>query len=210
MTVTYHGDVAAAPRGTDEPASLGRPRNEAIDAAVLRVTLRHLARDGFSGLSIAAIAADAATSRPAIYRRWPNKEALVVDAVAELARVDPPPVVGEPFTDLVAELEHFRHCIELAASLPVAGLMLGDGVDPELRARYREQIVAPRRTRIRACLDAAVASGALPADADLAIGGTFLTGSWYAMAIAGVDPPADWARRAATLVWRACGGDPPA
>jgi AcrR family transcriptional regulator len=190
--------------------TIGRPRDDAIDAAVLRTTLLHLARDGFAGLSLAAIAADAGTSRPAIYRRWPDKVALVVDAIASLAAVAPPPTTGDPFEDLVTELEHFRHCIELAASLPVAGLMLGDGVDPEVRARYRAEVVVPRRTRIRACLDAAVARGELPGDADLAIAGTFLTGSWYALALAEVDPPADWARRTAALVWRACGGTPPA
>jgi AcrR family transcriptional regulator len=191
------------------PAPSGRPRDGSIDAAVLDQTLRHLARDGFTGLSLAAIAADAGTSRPAIYRRWPDKVALVVDAIAELAKVDPPPTTGDPFADLVTELEHFRHCIELAASLPVAGLMLGDGVEPEVRARYRDAVVVPRRARIRACLDAAVARGELPDDADLAIAGTFLTGSWYALALAEVDPPPDWARRTATLVWRACGGTPP-
>lgn len=175
---------------------------------MLHVTLRHLARDGFTGLSLAAIAADAGTSRPAVYRRWPNKEALVVDAIVHLAQVEPPQPTGRPFDDLVVELEHFRHCIELAASLPVAGLMLGDGVDDAVRDRYRDEVVAPRRTRIRACLDAAVAEGSLAADADLAIAGTFLTGSWYAMAVAGVEPPRDWPQRTATLVWRACGGDP--
>jgi AcrR family transcriptional regulator len=188
----------------DRPA--GRPRDAAIDEAVLDEALRQLARDGFAGLSLASVAAAAGTSRPAIYRRWPDKEALVVDAIARLAQVDPPRPTGAPFTDLVAELEHFRHCITLAASLPVAGLMLGDGVDPGVRSRYRESVVAPRRARIGACLRAAVASGELDPGADLQIASTFLTGSWYAMALSGVAPPRDWPRRTATLVWRACGG----
>lgn len=192
----------------ERTAAVGRPRDAAIDAAVLEATLRLLARDGFTGLSLAAVAVEAGTTRPAIYRRWPDKETLVVDAIAHLAQVDPPVVVGDPFTDLVNELEHFRHCISDAAALPLAGLMLGDEVNETLRAKYRELVVAPRRARIRACLDRAVHEGALAADADLAIAGTFLTGSWYALALAGTKPPADWARRTATLVWRACGGAP--
>ena len=189
--------------------STNRPRDPAIDDAVLDEAIRQLARDGFTRLSLAAVAAGAGTSRPAIYRRWPNKEALVVDAVSRLAQVAPPEVVDDPFASLVAELEHFRHCITVAGSLPVAGLMLTDGVDDGVRARYREQIVAPRRARIRACLERAIEQGAIERDADLAIAGTFLTGSWYALALVGADPPRDWARRTATLVWRACGGDPP-
>lgn len=191
-----------------ERARSGRPRDTAIDDAVLDATLRQLARDGFSALSLASVAAEAGTSRPAIYRRWPDKESLVVDAIARLAQVAPPEVGDDPFEDLVAELEHFRHCITDAAALPLAGIMLGDGIQDSLRDRYHDLIVVPRRTRIRRCLQRAVDDGMLDPDADLAIAGTFLTGSWYSLALARVAPPDDWARRTATLVWRACGGDP--
>lgn len=193
-----------------EEAPAGRPRDPSIDDAVLEETIRQLGRDGLAALSLASVAAAAGTSRPAIYRRWPNKEALVVDAICRLAQVDPPHVVDDPFETLVAELEHFRHCITLAGSLPVAGLMLTDGVDETIRDRYREQIVAPRRARIRACLRRAVDQGDIDADADLTVAATFLTGSWYSFALVGASPPRDWARRTATLVWRACGGTPPA
>lgn len=176
---------------------------------MLDETIRHLAREGYAGLSLAAVAAGAGTSRPALYRRWPNKAALVVDAVGRLAQVDPPEVAGGPFDALVGELEHFRHCITLAGSLPVAGLMLTDGVDDEVRDRYRDQVVAPRRARIRSCLERAVDLGLVDPDADVTVATTFLTGSWYAFALAGTVPPVDWPRRTATLVWRACGGTAP-
>jgi AcrR family transcriptional regulator len=187
----------------------GRPRDANIDVAVLEATLRQLARDGMGGLSLAAVAAEAGTTRPAIYRRWADKSALVVDAVAHLAAVDPPVATGEPFADLVAELEHFRHCITEAAALPLAGLMMGDGVAPAVRDHYAREVVRPRRARIRACLDSAVARGELGSDADLTVAGSFLTGSWYAFALSDTTPPDDWASRTATLVWRACGGSPP-
>lgn len=201
--------VPGMEKASASSASVGRPRDPAIDEAVLDVALRQLARDGFEALSLASVAAEAGTSRPAIYRRWPDKEALVVDAVARLARVAPPELTGDPFEDLVVELEHFRHCICMAGSLPVAGLMLGDGVRESVRRTYLEEVVGPRRARLRGCLERAIEAGLLDADADLAIAGSFLTGSWYAMALAGVAPPEDWARRVATLVWRACGGTPP-
>jgi AcrR family transcriptional regulator len=190
-------------------SALGRPRDATIDGAVLQTTLRLLARDGFAGLSLAAVAAEAGTTRPAIYRRWPDKTALVVDAIAHLAQVDPPPVTGHPFTDLVAELEHFRHCITEASALAVVGLMLGDGVDDAVRRRYLAEIVAPRRARIRHCLTAARERGDLAPDADLEIVGSFLTGSWYAYALADNRPPGDWAARVARAAWRAGGGAPP-
>ncbi|MEM9516995.1 MAG: TetR/AcrR family transcriptional regulator [Actinomycetota bacterium] len=198
------------PATTDTPrATVGRPRDHSIDAAVLDETLRQLARDGYAGLSLASIAEAAGTTRPAIYRRWSDKAALVVDAIAELARVEPPDLSGAPFDDFVAELEHFRHCITAAGSLPVAGLMLTDGVDDAIRQRYLDDVVTPRRARFRGLLADAVDAGELDADADLAIAGTFATGSWYSMALAAADVPDDWARRAAALIWRSCGGEPP-
>jgi len=190
------------------PARLGRPRDAAIDAAVLETARRHLATTGLAALSIAAVADEAGTTRPAIYRRWPTKLDLAIAAVVDLAEVDPPQLTQDPFDDLVAELEHFRHCITEASALALAGLMLADDVDPQFRQRYREHLVVPRRARLRACLQRGVAAGLLDADADLDVAGSLMTGSWYAFAIGGAPVPDDWARRVATLVWRACGGRP--
>lgn len=188
-------------------SGLGRPRSRSIDGAVLATTLRHLARDGLAGLSIAAVAADAGTTRPAVYRRWSSKEALAVAAVAHLAETDPPPApTGEPFADLVAELEHFRQCITVAGALPLAGLMLTDGVSREVREAYERLVVAPRRGRLRAYLNEAVACGLLSPQSDLDVAGSCFTGSWYAFGVARRTPPDDWARRTVVLVWTGCGG----
>jgi AcrR family transcriptional regulator len=187
----------------------GRPRNQAIDEAVLQAALQALARDGLSGLSLTRVAVDAGTTRTAIYRRWPTRVALAVAAVARLAQADAPAVTGDPFVDLVAELEHFRDRITEAGSLPLAGAMLSGLIEPEVRQAYVEQIVAPRRARFRAVLQLAVERGQLSADADLGHASTTLTGSWYAYHLAGVTPPDDWPYLAACFVWRGCGGTPP-
>src|SRR6187431_1533226 len=52
----------------------GRKRDASIDARVLKVAGRHLAAFGFEGLSLAAVADEAGTTRQALYRRWPTKE----------------------------------------------------------------------------------------------------------------------------------------
>ena len=184
----------------------GRPRDVEIGSAVLAATRHHLATHGLAGLSIAAVAEDAGTTRPSLYRRWPTKLSLAVAAVADLAEVDPPTPTDDAFADLVAELEHFRHCITDASALALAGVMLQEDVDPEFQRQYREHLVKPRRARIRACLERGVNNGQLDSNADIAIATTFATGSWYSFAIGGAKPPRDWARRTATLMWRACGG----
>lgn len=187
---------------------LGRPRDAEIDKSVLETARKHLAVYGLHGLSLAAVADDAGTTRPALYRRWPNKLDLALAAVADLAEVDPPEPTGDVFEDLVAELEHFRHCITDASALALSGVMLQDEVDANFKRVYRERLVKPRRARIRACIDRGILDGLLAADADIVVASTFATGSWYAFAIGGAAVPRDWARRTATLVWRACGGEP--
>lgn len=194
----------------DHPRHAGRPRNAELDHAILGAALREIAAHGVDGFSLAAVAAAAGTTRPAIYRRWPTKLALAIDAVSHLAEVRPPEYPGRPFDDLVAELEHFRHCISDACALPLAAAMLSGTVDPALFEQYQQQLVVPRRTRLRAILQSAVERGELDPAADLAMAGTFFTGSWYSLAITGTPPPADWAHRIASLVWTACGGTAPA
>ena len=85
--------------------------------------------------------------------------------------------------------------------------MLQRGTDPELLRLYRERLVTPRRTRLRAILERAVTQGLLPGgDLDLAVAS--LTGSFYALALAG-PIPARWPTRAAAHAWRSLGGTPP-
>jgi len=63
------------------PTDLGRPRNPRIDSAVLQAATDLLAQTDYAELTVDAIAKRAATSKPAIYRRWPSKAHLVHEAV---------------------------------------------------------------------------------------------------------------------------------
>lgn len=186
---------------------LGRPRDGEIDKSVLATARKHLAIYGLHGLSLAGVADEAGTTRPALYRRWSTKLDLALAAVADLAEVAPPEPTDDAFEDLVAELEHFRHCITDASALALAGVMLQNEVDTDFKRVYRERLVKPRRARIRECIDRGILDGMLAADADIGVASTFATGSWYAFAIGGATVPRDWARRTATLIWRACGGE---
>src|ERR1039458_8160321 len=63
----------------------GRPRSEQSRRAILRSTLNLLQHTGFPDLTIEAIAADAGVGKTTVYRWWPDKGALVVDAFASSA-----------------------------------------------------------------------------------------------------------------------------
>ena len=186
----------------------GRPRNAELDEALLTATRRQLAEFGYVGLSLAAIAHEAGTTRPAIYRRWRSKEALVESAMASFPTDKALPPGTDPFRDLVAELTDFRRGVSMPGRLSLVGTMLQATTEPNARESYRARVIAPRRARLRSILERAISQGDLDADADLEIALTMLTGSWYGRCLATDDEPGEWPERTAALVWRALGGTP--
>jgi AcrR family transcriptional regulator len=190
----------------------GRARDPGIDAKILAVAGRHLALHGYEAMSLAAVAEEAGTTRQALYRRWPGKADLATAVVSSLYAMPPRDDVvasDDPFVDLVAELADFRRGVSRAGRLSLVGTMLQDTTDPDVVARYRARVVAPRRRRIRGILERARQCGLIDADADLDVAVTMCTGSWYARALAGAQPPRQWPERTAALVWRALGGQGP-
>jgi AcrR family transcriptional regulator len=189
---------------------VGRARDAAIDERVLAAARDHLSRYGYDGMSVAAVAREAGTTRQALCRRWPSKAdlaAAVVGLIEEPSEPDVAPV--DPFSALVAELGDFARGVSMPGRMSLVGAMLQDTADPAVVARYRARIIAPRRRRITEILLRAQREGLVDAEADLTVAVTMCTGSWYARALAGDTVPADWPSRAATLIWRAVGGEPP-
>ena len=189
----------------------GRARDRSIDARVLAVAATQLGELGFEAMSVAAIADDAGTTRQAIYRRWPTKSDLAAAAMAAIDGdddVDPEVSANsaQPFVDLIAELTDFRRGVSKPGRLSLVGSMLQTSADPDVAARYRDRVVAPRRRRLRAIFERAQHLAQIDADADLDVLVTMCTGAWYARALAGEAPPRNWARRTAELAWRAAGG----
>jgi AcrR family transcriptional regulator len=206
MKVAHEGEVAMR----SSVRSAGRTRDASIDARVLAVAARHLARQGYRAMSLAAVAEEAGTTRQALYRRWPAKADLAAAAIAQLSDAGTAASSDDPFSDLVAELSDFQQGVSRRGRLSLVGTMLQDTTDPDVLRRYRAQVVAPRRRRIRAILETAIGLGLADPDADLEVAITMCTGSWYGRALAGAPVPDDWPQRTAALVWRAIGGQPPA
>ena len=75
MTASPPLEVAAPTKGP------GRPRDPEADRAIHQATIELLGEEGYEGLSIEAVAARAGVGKTTLYRRWPSKEPLVVDAI---------------------------------------------------------------------------------------------------------------------------------
>ncbi len=200
-------EIDQAPAGASRA---GRARDSTIDANLLAVATRHLSLHGYEGMSLAAVAEEAGTTRQALYRRWPGKAELAAAVIAKMTDHGTPALTSDPFGDLVAELEDFSRGVSRPGRLSLVGTMLQDTTDPEVLARYRARVVAPRRNRLRTILERAQELGLIDAGTDLEVAVTMCTGCWYGRALAGSPPPPHWPERTATLLWRAVGGRAPA
>jgi AcrR family transcriptional regulator len=125
----------------------GRPRDPAVDRAVLRTTLALLDEHGYAGLHVGEIAAQAGVGLGSLYRRWPTKYALVVDALRAAAAERVPEPGDDPVEDLVNGLmqiaEGLRH-----RGAPLLAVLLTDPRS-ELAAAVREAKLDPIRAAVR-------------------------------------------------------------
>src|SRR5690349_13791922 len=67
--------------GTSSKPARGRPRDPSCDTAIADAALELVAELGYDRTSVEAIAGRAGVSKPTIYRRWPGKRELIVEAL---------------------------------------------------------------------------------------------------------------------------------
>ena len=182
--------------------SRGRPRNYSIDQAVLQVTQRNLAANGYHRMSVDTIAAEAGTTKATIYKRWSSKADLATAAVSAFIEQESSPDTGSTKGDLVAYLDIFRNRIEQSQGMGVVGALLTEERhNPELLGLFRERILLPRRLLIRRVLERAADRGELRENVDLDTAVGMLLGSYYAEYISGREIPHDWAKTTVGIIW---------
>jgi AcrR family transcriptional regulator len=169
---------------------------------VLEVALRHLADPGFGRMSLEAIAAEAGVGRAALYRRWADKAALATAALEHLRTSERAPRTGDTRRDLVAQLERVRRFYtQLGGMAMVGALLTEEERHPELLARFRERVVAPRREQLRAILVEGQARGDIRPDLDLDVAVAALVGTFYARYLSGDRFPTGWSDTVIDTLW---------
>jgi AcrR family transcriptional regulator len=157
--------VAPAPRRP------GRPRSEQVEDAILDAVIALLSANvSFDLLSMETIAAKAGVGKAAIYRRWANKEALVLATLQRTFHSTPRrPPVGETARDqLIDLLKQMRsNIIDTHEGTAFAVLLQTLAGNPDLMHRYRETIIEPRREQYRETLRKGIANGELRHDLDV-------------------------------------------
>jgi AcrR family transcriptional regulator len=156
-------------------ASTGRPRSEEAHKAILDATLDLLIEVGFSALTVEGVASRAGVGKATIYRRWPSKLPLVVEAFGQL-----PGFEDVDTGDLAEDLKKMiRSYIQVFNSTPLSAVLpslAGERAhDPELSKLF-DPVSVGRRRPLMAAFERAVARGDLPEDIDVELAADMVVG----------------------------------
>jgi AcrR family transcriptional regulator len=181
----------------------GRPRSETARRAILTAAIDELQENGYAALTIEGIAARAGVGKQTIYRWWPSKADVVLDAMLDLAsaRITVPDE-GSLHADLSAFLSA---TFQQRGQRPVLiGLMAQAVLDPPFATAFRDRFLFSRRDALRTILDRAVTRDEIAPDMDLELLIDVIYGVlWYRLLLdhAPLDEAAG--RQLAALVMRA-------
>jgi AcrR family transcriptional regulator len=146
----------------------GRPRSEQARLAILRSTLKLLGKNGFSELTIEAVAAHAGVGKATVYRWWSNKAALIADAFASSAtRKLHFPDTGSVRTDMSQQMRQLIKIFSSRRGRIVSAILGGGQSDRDLIAAFRERFLWPRRQEAYATLRRGIQRGELGKDVDM-------------------------------------------
>src|SRR5260370_9657440 len=125
-----------------------RPRSQEADRAILTATVELLAERALTAMSIEEVAARAGVGKTTIYRRWPSKGLLALDAfVASFRRQQPLPETRTLRGALIAALRAWvRAVTQTPMGSMLTGLIAEAQHDPELRGAWRDRVLEPMRT----------------------------------------------------------------
>jgi AcrR family transcriptional regulator len=153
---------------TGAQRSIGRPRDEGADRAILIATLELMAQNGAHELRMDDVAGRAAVGKATIYRRYRSKDELITAAIAGLVSEISVPDTGRTRADLLAlmrgAVEVYRGSLE-AAVMP--SLVEAMSRDAELARLVREEFLARRRAALQDVLERGTERGDLRRDLDM-------------------------------------------
>ncbi|MEU9053552.1 TetR/AcrR family transcriptional regulator [Streptomyces sp. NPDC048384] len=165
MESTSRDDVDRRPTGS---AVL----RESVTETIRRAVFEELAQTGFARMSMEAVTRRARVGKAALYRRWPSKEAMVVELVSEAAAEHLP--ASADSGSLPDDVERFVRDTMADLRHPLVGRIVPDLVaesarNPSLSAALHEAVLAPRRAAVATVLQQAIDRGELPADIDMGL-----------------------------------------
>jgi AcrR family transcriptional regulator len=138
-----------------------------VDEAILTAAMDLLAESGYARLTMEQVAARARVGKASLYLRWPNKVALVAEAIQHRSAVVPDvPNTGSLREDMHAFLRTLLRS-KSAAQRAVAAVTGEIASNPELAKAWRQGVAGTLLARTRTIVERAVARGELPTASDV-------------------------------------------
>src|SRR5579875_2792095 len=139
---------------TEDHRGRGRPRDAAARKRILQAALELLESHAFSEITTEAIAERAGASKATIYRWWPNKAAVLIEALREaVAQETPMPETGSLSEDIRIQLRNFVKLLTGRRGRIFKAFVAAAQNDPEVAETFRAVWIVPRRTIAKAALE---------------------------------------------------------
>ncbi|MGV0789333.1 TetR/AcrR family transcriptional regulator [Mycolicibacterium sp. XJ2] len=165
-------------------SQIGRldPRAEHSRRTILRAALDEFAKVGYAGFRMESVAGRARVGRSTLYRHWPDRTALIADAL-ETLNVQPDPgrqaPTGTAREQVQILLEHLASALsDSAVSACIPALVHAAETEPDIR-RFFHEYSALRRRRLTATIASGVGDGQFPARIDPEAASVALSGALF-------------------------------
>ena len=180
----------------------GRPRDEAARRRILNAALELMEETAFARVTAGAIAERAGTSKATLYRWWPNKAAVVIEAFREAVAPELPlRDTGTLREDLTTQLRNFARVLSGPGGRMLRSFVVAARSDADVAAAFRTIWSDPRRREAKEMLRRKQAGGQLRGDADLDLVLDSLYGPLYYRFLVKNEPPSQkYAQALAELV----------
>ena len=181
----------------------GRRRSEESHRAIVSATQQLLVERGYRELTIEGVATRAGVGKQTIYRWWPSKAALALEAYLAATEAPPDP---PPRGSTRARVRSLLDWLVAVMTQPtggrvVAGLLADMQHDAELAERFHADVVPERRRAMLETLERARDAGELRADVDLGVAVDALHGAvFYRLLLSGEPLDRDFTARLADQV----------
>jgi AcrR family transcriptional regulator len=189
------GRRGVPPAGLAAPTSArGRPRSEKASTAILEAAAELLLERGLAEVSMDAVAERAGVSKATIYRWWPTKETLALDALyTKWAAAAPVPRdTGSLRGDLLELLRPWARLVRTGSyARVIAALLAKAQTDPAFAAEYQRHVTQPRRDQAREVFGRAAERGEIPAGIDIEVALDLIYGPLYLRLLQGHAPLTD-------------------
>jgi AcrR family transcriptional regulator len=147
----------------------GRPRNEAIDEAILDATIDELIERGYLGMTMESIAARAGVAKTTVYRRWSSNDELAIQAMQRIHGPASVQTAGMGARQrLLCLLDAMRRTWTDPRYAALMRRVAADGTaQPEAYRDFRDRLVGPHIEAMNRALRAAIEEGLIRDDIDV-------------------------------------------